>query len=57
MQLCDAPELIPTRKVRDIQGNRDLNLAAYSACSARMCRLVQWIQRAARVDAVSCEAK
>jgi len=42
LQLCVAERQVVTRKVRDIQDNRDAWRASFDKCAARMCRLVQW---------------
>jgi hypothetical protein len=42
--LCDPLVQIQTRRVRDIQENRELAESAYDQCADRMCRLVQWFK-------------
>ena len=43
LQLCAAEPQVPTRKVRDLQTNREAWHESFDKCAARMCRLVQWI--------------
>ena len=51
LQLCVAEPQIETRKVRDIQTNREAWHTSYDKCAARVCRIVQWY-----VPTVQCDA-
>lgn len=55
LQLCEPPRLTRTETVRNMADNSIARQDAYDHCAARMCRLVQRIQRAAHVDAVTCD--
>lgn len=57
LQLCEPPRLTRTETVRDMVANSTARQDAYDRCAARQCRLVQRIQRAAHVDAVTCKAE
>jgi hypothetical protein len=47
LQLCEAPVLKPTQKVRDIQENRIRAETAFEKCAARMRCLIWWVASAA----------
>jgi len=57
LQLCGPPGLVRTETVRNIVDNSNARQDAYDSCAARMCRLVQWIQKAVHGEAVACDAK
>lgn len=51
LQLCVAEPQIVTRRVKDIQTNREAWHTSYDKCAARVCRIVQWFTPSTQCDA------
>ena len=48
LKLCEAPNVVPTRSVRDITDNSTAKGVAFDKCAARFRCLVWWITTANR---------